>query len=148
MTMDKKEIYKRIDLYFEAMLSRHEERQLLAELLPLEGRDRRIDEALAVMLASRFAAPVVTPVKRRPMKLIAGVAASIAVVVAASLIFYHPRDTQTFAYVSGMKIQDPAEINDIIATQLSDIGESTDLFSQTLSEDFDDIREALNDDDL
>ena len=52
------------------------------------------------------------------------------------------------AYVGGVKIEDPDEIKNIIANQLNDIGESTDLIARTVSDDFDDIREALTADDI
>ena len=71
--MNKKELYNKIDLYFEAGLSRKEEELLLRRLLPLQGSDPAVDEALAVMLASRI--PGKTSVSKKiPLWRIAAVA--------------------------------------------------------------------------
>ena len=142
-----KPLHRQIYRYFEAELTFQEESALLSELLENEGKDPLIDEALAVMLASRLT-PRRKARPRLPLKHIAGIAAAIALIIASPAILHRPRDPQTFAYVSGKKIQDPNEIKNIVATQLRDIGESTDLFSRTLSADLDDIREALMTDDI
>lgn len=139
-----------IDRYFEAQLSQEEERDLLRTLLKMEGQDPMADEALAVMLASRVGSKAI---KRRrkipPIIRIAGIAASIALILGIGA--FHMRQSQeskTFAYVSGKKIIDRNQINNIVATQLQDMGESNEILSQTLSSDFNDIREALITDDI
>lgn len=141
-------LHRQIQKYFEAELTPQEEKSLLRELLKIEGQDPAADEALAVMLASRLAPAPSGRRKRLPLGRIAAVAA-IAVAVAAG-VFFLPRsqDVRTFAYVSGKKIHDTAEIKNLVATQLQDIGESTDYFSQTMTDDLDDIREALTSDDI
>lgn len=52
------------------------------------------------------------------------------------------------AYVGGVMVDDPHEIMNIIDNQLSDIGESSEFFARTVSDDLDDIRDALNSEDL
>ncbi|MDE5846045.1 MAG: hypothetical protein K2H71_01695, partial [Muribaculaceae bacterium] len=70
--------------------------------------------------------------------------------VAGHVFLHHSgqQDAGMVAYVAGEKVKDPEEIKNIIAIQLSDIGESTDLLAQTVSDDFDDLREALISDDI
>lgn len=147
--MDQAYLYQQIDRYFEARLSHEEERDLLRTLLKMEGQDSAADEALAVMLASRMTAKAARTRKRPRIKQIAGIAASIAVILGIGVfLIQKPRQNDTFAYVSGKKIHDPNEINNIVETQLRDIEESADLFSLTLSADLDDIRDALISDDI
>lgn len=144
------QIHDMINRFFEAQLSQEEERDLLRRLLKMEGRDPIADEALAVVLASRLSPePRAKKPKGIPLRRMAAIAASVAVIFGTgALITNHAKDTQTFAYVSGKKINDPNEIKSIVATQLKDIGESTELFTQTLSTDLEDIREALTADDI
>lgn len=147
--MNREKLHHQIDLFFEAKLTQHEEKALLRQLISHEGNDPTADAALAVMLASRLT-PEAPVGRRRPsIKLAAGIAAAIALLISLpAILHHHHRDPQTFAYVSGKKIQDPDEIKNLVATQLRDIGESTDLFSQTLSTDLNDIREALLSEDI
>lgn len=145
--MDQAYLHQRIERFYEAQLSQEEENFLLRTLLKIEGKDPIADEALAVMLASRMSAKTTKTRKKTPAMRIAGIAASIAIILGMGIfIIHHPRQVDTFAYVSGKKIHDRNEIKNIVSTQLQDIGESTDLFSQTVATDFDDIREALTDD--
>lgn len=140
----------KIDRYFEAQLSQEEERELLKTIIPLEGTDPQIDEALAVMLASRFHAKAKVR-KNRNSRFMTGIAASVAVVLALGILIHQyarQKDSSMFAYVGGVKTENPHEIMKIIDTQLNDIGESSDLFSRTISTDLDDIREALTADDI
>lgn len=144
--MNKKELYKKIDRYFEAELSRSEEELLLRQLLPLQGSDSAVDEALAVMLASRI--PVKTPVSKKiPLWRIAAVGTFL---IAAAGIGFLAGDYDSsvqgtmLAYVGGVMVDDPHEIMNIIDNQLSDIGESSEFFVRTVSDDLDDIRDALN----
>lgn len=144
-----KQLQDDIERYFDAQLSQEEERDLMRTLLEMEGQDPMADEALAVMLASRLATKAIKSRKKHPLIRTAGIAASIAVIIGTGAYFMpQSGDTKTFAYVSGKKILDPNEINNIVSTQLRDIEESTDLFSQALSSDLDDIREALTADDI
>lgn len=144
-----KQIRYDIDRYFNAQLSQEEERCLLRTLLKMEGQDPAVDEALAVMLASRMTNKAGKKQKDLPMVRIAGIAASLAIIISVgALVFHHPQNTQTFAYVSGKKIYDHNEIKNIVSTQLQDIQESTGIFSQTLSTDLNDIREALITDEI
>lgn len=143
-------IYQKIDLYFDAGLSAQEESSLLKELLGMQGVDPRIDEALAVMLAARVV-PCVPVRKRHPLRKAVAAAAVVTAVLVAGHVFLHhsgQQDAGMVAYVAGEKVKDPEEIKNIIAIQLSDIGESTDLLAQTVSDDFDDLREALISDDI
>ena len=142
--MNKEFLHLQIARYFEAQLSQQEERVLLRQLLKLEGQDHIADEALAVMLASRVATKATKIRKRTPRIRIACIAASIVLILGFGIFLIHqPGDSQTFAYVSGRKIHDPNEIKNIIVSQLSDIRESSEFFSHTVSSDLDDIREAL-----
>ncbi len=144
--MKHKELYHKIDRYFDGELSSHEERQLLKELLPLEGQDPLVDEALAVMLASRLPAKLSNR-KRHPMRLMAGIAAAVVAIFAIGVLIHYPthsRNSGMIAYVGGEKVENPKEIMNIIDNQLSDIGESSEFFAQTVSADLDDICSALN----
>lgn len=146
--MNKVYLHQQIDRYFEAQLTQQEEASLLKTLLKIEGQDPVADEALAVMLASRMPLNAARARKTPRIMQIAGIAASIALILGIGVfLIRQPRQNDSFAYVAGKKIQDPIEINNIVATQLQDIGESTGLFSQALSADLDDIREALIADD-
>lgn len=137
-------LHQQIDRFFEAQLTHQEEQSLFKTLLETEGQDPIADEALAVMLASRMATKATKTRKRIPRIRIACIAASIALILGFGVFLIHqPKESQTFAYVSGKKIHDPNEIKNIVVTQLSDIQESSDFFSQTVSSDLDDIREAL-----
>ena len=149
--MNKKELYNRIDRYFEASLTRHEEHDLFHELLKFEGEDEIFDEALAVMLASRIPAKASDAKIRHFSRFVGAAAAVVAVIIAAGVLISHQpsvRDAGMIAYVRGVKVDDPHEIVNIIDNQLSDIGESSELFMQTVSEDLDDIRNAFNGEDL
>lgn len=149
--MNKDELYNIIDRYFEASLTWEEEHELLNTLLPLEGSDPEIDEALAVMLASRIPMPRVASA-RKPRRLMIGIAASIAVLLAIGIPLIRQArsspDSGMIAYVAGVKVENPDEIMKIIDTQLNDIGESSELFAQTLGNELDDIRDALISEDL
>ena len=146
--MNQEILHLQIQKYFEAELTQEEEKALLKKLLRLEGHDSMADEALAVMLAARLTPTEAIIRRRTPMKLLAGVAASVAVVIGMVSILQVQRSARTFAYVSGVKTENQQVINDIISTQLNDIGESSGLFSQTVASDLDDIREALTAEDI
>ena len=45
MDMNMESLIKKIDLYFDAQLTRQEEKSLLRELLSQQGSDPRIDDA-------------------------------------------------------------------------------------------------------
>lgn len=148
--MNRQTLYRKIDLYFEAELTRQEEQSLLKELLKHEGQDPIADEALAVMLASRLPLPSRAR-KKKPIRRAMAVAASVAALLALGFLLHQHatnRDSDMFAYVGGVKVDDPQEIMNIIDTQLSDIGASSELFAQTVSDDLDDIRDALISDDI
>ena len=148
--MNKEELYNIIDRYFEAQLSHEEEHELLYELLKCESRDPYMDEALAVMSASRLQAQDAAP-RRRPARLLTGIAAGVAAVLAIGALIFHQmpsRDSEMIAYVGGVRIENPQEIMNIIDTQLNDIGESSEFFTQIVSADLDDIRDALNTEDI
>ena len=150
MDMNMEPLIKKIDLYFDAQLTRQEEKSLLRELLSQQGSDPRIDEALAVMLAARIA-PQRKARKRQVLRKALSAAAAAAVILTAGYAIHHFADRghgDMLAYVGGVRIKDPNEIKNIIATQLNDIGESTDLIARTVSDDFDDISEALTTDDI
>ena len=143
------ELQDYIDRYYEARLSRDEERYLLRQLLNKEGQDPAADEVLAVMLASRMIPKATKRSKRAWRAQTAGIAASIALILGTgAFLIIQPHETQSFAYVSGKKTNDPDEIRKIVATQLQDIGETTDLFNHTVSADLEDIREALTSEDI
>ena len=141
---------KQIRKYFEAQLSRQEERELLRQLLARQGRHPEIDEALAVMLASRITPAAAGPRGKSPVRLIAGIAASIAALLTVGALLYtHDHgQPQTFAYIDGRRTTDPAEIKKIIDLQLADICESSEFITRTLSDDVADIRDALNNEDI
>ncbi|MDE6290456.1 MAG: hypothetical protein K2M16_02885 [Muribaculaceae bacterium] len=138
-------LHKKIELYFEAQLSRQEEQELLRELLRLEGKDPAIDETLAVMLASHLPART-APRRKRPLIRVAVVAAAVVILLSTGILYRHMSPTDRsgmIAYVGGVRIENPQEIMKIIDIQLSDIGESSEFISQTVSDDLDDIRDAL-----
>ncbi len=153
--MKEKNIHKIIDLYFEAQLSVAEEKELFQSLLAFKGHDRKVDEALAVMLMSRMHTERMQPKKTRSrMSLLYGVAAALMAVLCISVLWrQNGLDSDNgiegmVAYVGGVKISDESEIMKIVDDQLNDIGISSELLAQTVAEDLDDIRNAFNEDDL
>ena len=156
--MKEKNIHKIIDLYFEAQLSVAEEKELFQSLLAFKGHDRKVDEALAVMLMARMHTERMPsgmqPKKTRSRILLYGVAAALMAVLCISVLWrQNGLDCDNsiegmVAYVGGVKISDESEIMKIVDDQLNDIGISSELFAQTVAEDLDDIRNAFNEDDL
>ena len=160
--MKEQNIHKIIDLYFEAQLSPHEEKELFSLLLAFKGDDDRVNEALAVMLMSRNPAMLAElgesstlkhPLKRnltgfRNLKRVVAVAL-VVITLATPLLYrhYHDRGVELegmMAYVGGVKVSDHSEIMKIVDDQLNDISTSSELFSQTIASDLDDIRNAFN----
>lgn len=156
--MNEKEIHKIIDLYFEAQLSLSEEEELFKSLLAFKGKDRKVDEALAVMLMARLpmesSSSGLRPQPRRfsGLRPVIAVAASITLLFAIGVTsFWHYSNRQAadeaggiMAYVEGVKVSDHSEIMKIVDDQLNDIGISSELFAQTIAEDLDDIVDAFN----
>ena len=153
--MRKEDLHRNIDLYFDARLSLAEEDKLFQSLLSFKGNDRKVEEALAVMLVtrmeSRHSGMRHGKYRSRLRPLYAAAAALIAV-VCISVLWQrtgvdNPGNLEGMvAYVGGVKVSDRSEIMKIIDDQLSEIGESSELFAQTVSSDLEDIMEALNDD--
>ena len=150
--MKEDNIHKMIDLYFDAQLSRSEEKELLERLLSFKGKDMKVEEALAVMLMARNR--IIEPVRtvRRKSKIRAwNIAAAVALLVATGITAVwqsshndsgHAMEGMV-AYIGGVKVSDHAEIMKIVDNQLNDIGECSDFFAQEVSSDLDDIRQAL-----
>lgn len=145
-------IYRMIDLYFDAQLSLTEEKELLERLLSFEGKDPMVEEALAVMLMAIN--PLVKPgrtVRPKTKIRVWNIAAAVALLVAAGITaVWHSSHNDSgrtmegmVAYVGGVKVSDHAEIMKIVDNQLNDIGEYSDFFAQEVSSDLDDIRQAL-----
>lgn len=156
--MKEKNIFKTIDLYFDAKLSVAEEERLFKSLLAFKGKDQKVDEALAVMLMTRMPMESMPSGLRhkqarfRLRPLYVAAVALIAVVCISVLLHRTDIDPdgniEMVAYVGGEKISDHSEIMKIVDDQLNDIGISSELFAQTVAEDLDDIRDAFNEDDL
>lgn len=142
------QLHHKIDLFFEAQLTREEEDSLFGELLNRQGMDPVADEALAVMLASRIPLSEKSREKLSHKKVTVA-AASIAAVFAFGIIMHslNSGHSRAFAYVSGVKTENQQVIKNIISTQLNDIEESSGYFSQTVASDLHDIRDALTVDD-
>ncbi|MDE6787490.1 MAG: hypothetical protein K2J46_10705 [Muribaculaceae bacterium] len=160
--MNEKNIHKIIDLYFEAQLSRPEEEELFSLLLAFKGDDDRVKEALAVMIMSRNPAMLADhrelstlkhPLKSRffglrNLKRVVAVAL-VVLTCATPLLYRHYHNSGVeiegmMAYVGGVKVSDHSEIMKIVDDQLNDISNSSELFSQTIASDLDDIRNAFN----
>lgn len=164
--MKEENIHKIIDQYFEAGLSRPEEEELFRSLLEFKGEDRKVKEALAVMLMSRN--PDMLTKERKPTVLRntmeswhptlrplkwAAAAAIIAITCATALLYHshiNPGDETEgmMAYVRGEKVSDHSEIMKIVDDQLNDIYLSTESFSQTVVSDLYDISNAFNEEDI
>lgn len=160
--MKEKNIHKAIDLYFDAQLSMAEEEDLFQTLLVFKGHDRKVDEALAVMLMARMPMESM-PSGLRPkktrlrMSLIYAAAGALIAIVCISALWRRTVDADRntdrntegmIAYVGGVKISDQSEIMRIVDDQLNDIGVSSELFARTIAEDLDDISDAFNEADL
>ncbi len=163
--MKEKYIYKTIDLYFDAQLSLAEEEELYKMLLSYKRKDPKVDEALAVMLMTRYPymlAMMSPSAGQRRMesrlsywqssRLLWNIAASVVIMIAicgSALWFSSHNSTRNeidrmIAYVGGVKVSDQSEIMKIVDDQLNDIGISSELFVKTVAEDIDDIRDAFN----
>ncbi len=160
--MKEENIHKLIDLYFEAQLSHSEEDELFGMLLAFKGDDEKVKEALAVMLMARNPSMLATqrkrsaqnpPLERRMSRfriIKRGVAAAMVILLCTTALVYHFHHNAgaeiegMMAYVGGVKVDDHSEIMKIVDDQLNDINSSSELFSQTISDDLDDIRNAFN----
>ena len=160
--MKEKNIHKIIDLYFEAQLSRSEEEELFSSLLAFKGKDEKVEEALSVMLMARNPSILATqnmhslkntPFERKisRFRILKRVVAAALVIISftTALLYYSHHKTGVeiegmMAYVGGVKVNDQSEIMKIVDDQLNDINASSELFSQTVSSDLDDIRNAFN----
>ena len=155
--MKEYDIHKMIALYFDAQLSRAEEEELLEKLLSFKGKDRKVDEALAVMLMAR--SPLMHPErKQRSRRGIhiwkAAAAAALLAGIGTAALWRSSAYEQTgamegmVAYVGGVKVEDRTEIMEIVENQLNDIGICSDFFAQEVFSDLDDIRQAFNSEDI
>ena len=160
--MKGKNIHKIIDLYFEAQLSRSEEEELFSSLLAFKGKDEKVDEALAVMLMARNTSILATQNMHSPQnspfenkvpgfRILKCIVAAVLVIISctAALLYYSHNNAVgeiegMIAYIGGVKVNDQSEIMKIVDDQLNDINASSELFSQTVSSDLDDIRNAFN----
>lgn len=154
--MKEYDIHKMIDLYFDAQLSRIDEEELFERLRLFKGNDQKVDEALAVMLMAR--GPILDVPRRaaRTKSRLWGVAAAIALIAGIGITalwrtsIHDSVDAMEgmVAYVGGVRVDDHAEIMEIVDNQLNDIGICSDFFAQEVSSDLDDIRQALNSEDI
>ncbi len=160
--MKEENIYKMIDLYFEAQLSSTEEDELLRLLLAFKGEDDKVKEALAVMLMARnpsiLAAHCGHTLRKPQLKssnirfriLKRAVAVALVIISCTTALLYHFHYNAgveiegMMAYVGGIKVSDHSEIMKIVDDQLNDISMSSESFSQTIATDLDDIRNAFN----
>ena len=155
--MKEENIHKIIDLYFEAQLSRSEEEELLRSLLAFKGEDEEVKEALAVMLmARRTSIPATQSMqstqnsRTHRFRILRRAVAVVLVIISCTALLYHFHPNAgveiegMVAYVGGVKVSDHSEIMKIVDDQLNDISMSSELFSQTIATDLDDIREAFN----
>ena len=155
--MKEENIHKIIDLYFEAQLSRSEEEELLRSLLAFKGEDEEVKEALAVMLMARHTSIPATQSmqstqnsRTHRFRILRRAVAVVLVVISCTALLYHFHHNAgveiegMVAYVGGVKVSDHSEIMKIVYDQLNDISLSSELFSQTIATDLDDIREAFN----
>lgn len=157
--MKEYDLHKMIDLYFEAQLSQSEEKELLEKLLSCKEKDRMADEALAVMLMAR--SPILRKKRKKnprtnTKRYIWSVAATVALLVGigGAALWNSSAHNQAnamegmVAYVGGVRVEDREEIMEIVDNQLNDIGICSDFFAQEVSSDLDDIRQALNSEDI
>lgn len=158
--MKKENIHELINQYFEGTLSREEERELLALLLEYPEADPEAEEALAVMTLTHMPAAHSGRTSRKPIarsrwwKNAAAAAAVIAIgaigITAMSISdnFIDKPQKMAVAYVKGEKIENKDKIRNIISGQLNEISFASAEVSMEVTGDLDDIRNALNMEDL
>lgn len=164
--MKKEEIHILIDRYFDAELSLKEEQELLNLLLLEDSDDPEIREALAVMTAEHVntsTSPSYGPVKSGNLKTlhtqkrhslgkwIGAAAAFVAIVSIGAALFVSEKENSNgdmFAYSESVKIEDKAQIFNIINSQLEDIVIAYEDLSSEVADDLDDISRILNNKDI
>lgn len=143
--MDKKSLHILIDKYFDANTSVEEERFLLKEVLQLEGKDPLADEVLAVMGYARNKL-----IKHRIPQIwkIAGIAAAVIAIGIGGISFISTVSDGTgnecYAYINGVRIENQTDISHLIQQQLGEISEADESMEESISNDLEDMSNALN----
>ena len=158
--MKKENIHELINRYFEGTLSLEEERELLTHLLENADGNPEAEEALAVMTLTHMPATTAPQASRKPLphfrrwKNAAAAAAVIAIgaigitVMSLSDKFTDKPQKLAVAYVKGEKIENKDKIMSIISGQLDEISFASAEVGTEVISDLDDIRNALNMEDL
>lgn len=143
--MDNKSLHILIDKYFDANTSVEEERLLLKKVLQLEGKDPLTDEVLAVMGYARN-----KPIKHRIPQIwkIAGIAAAVIAIGIGGISFISTVSDGTgnecYAYINGVRIENQTDISHLIQQQLGEISEADESMEESISNDLEDMSNALN----
>lgn len=157
--MDDKLFHNLIDKYFEAQTSIEEEELLLKESLSRFGRDPAANEILAVMGYSHInlQKSVVNDreIKRRKRHYIlqsTAAAVTVFLSIAAALIFSFEhseiKHEDSYAYVGGVRIENKTEILSLIESQLNEVSDAQEIINNTISNDLEDFRDVLNNEQL
>lgn len=147
--MDKKTLHLLIAKYFDADTSVEEERLLLKEALRLEGKDPLADEVLAVMGYAR-SKPIKSSNALRisPIWKISGIAAAVVAIGIGGISFMSTLSYETgnecYAYVNGVRIENQTDISHLIQQQLGEISEADENMEESISNDLEDMNNALN----
>ncbi len=160
--MDKESLHRLIERYYDADTTAQEERMLLKAALESEGRDPIVDEVLAVMGYARrkpspemeVKASMKRGVGRRSVLLRVGsAAASVAAVVAVGFMLMRSpgvgvEAAECYAYVDGIRIENRNDVASLVNRQLSELANAEESVNEVITEDFSDMSEAFNFDEL
>lgn len=144
--MDRDRLNILIDRYFDGELSVAEEHCLLEELLRFPQGDEEIDSALAVMGYARM------PNGKRKggtwnhrMFRWAAAAVVAGVVAVAAIVPYAVNSSASdcYAYVDGKKIVDKNEIEQLVSSDLSDMGDASEDVALQVNDDLNDFKGLL-----
>lgn len=150
-----------VEKYFEGETSTAEEKWLKVALLKADKTDPMVEEALAVMgyaysahIADSDAADPQNAVLESKRKShtrhylrIASVAAAIIAVVFTFSWIWNPSanedETEYFAYVEGVRIENEIAIRNLISIQLEEMGEGSAEINNQIQSDFQDLKNAM-----
>ncbi|MBD5355955.1 MAG: hypothetical protein HDR88_02980 [Bacteroides sp.] len=148
--MNDVELNKLIDRYFNAETTLEEEKILRNMLLSRSCLSNSQKEALAVMGYYAFN----TKKKRIPIRLFSMYAAVIGAIILLVITFFiYPNDDQVaevtcIAYVRGIEIRDKSKIMQLVAEQLSEMSIVSAEMTDEINNNFNDLRNVLNSEEL
>lgn len=148
MMMEKEDILKLIDKYFEGESTLAEERWLKENLPSMRGESPRIDEALAVMgYAAASSAHIAMKPQRGVPRWMLRTAASLALLLTIGGICFtldsRARQSTFLAYSGGVAL-DREDAMQIIADQMKEMAEASRGMQMEMEDDLADFRSAFN----